>query len=484
MSKVFFLVIIQILIFSFLFSQTAPDSLWFYTYGENLDQKTYSLIQCSDGNFVFTGNTYENGNANVYLIKTDENGNELWNKTYSRSNFDFGVSVYETSDAGLIITGLTLSDNFDIYLIRTDVNGDTLWTKAIDNSFNEQGGSVIQTDDGGFLITGMGGTSDFGNKLILFKTDENGNVLWNNYIGGEIGNSGNSLQQTSDGGFIITGYKATGNGSCDLYLVKADAYGDTLWTKGFCETGTNVSCFGKDVKQTSDDGFIIAGTVEYDAGECNIYLIRTDEFGETLWIKNLGDITDCGAESIQQTNDGGFIISGWRHEIGLPNPNIYILKTDSLGDSLWSRSYGGTLNDVAYDLVEDSSGDFIITGFTDSTPSQGGCSSFLLKLGYETNTDNIINSSNFSAINYPNPFNPSTTINFSIPKESNVELSIFNIKGQKVKNLVTNNFEKGNHSVVWLGKDESGKHVSSGVYLYKLNVNGKTEAVKKCLLSK
>jgi|GEM_PF-3363878 len=436
MSKVFFLVIIQILIFSFLFSQTAPDSLWFYTYGENLDQKTYSLIQCNDGNFVFTGNTYENGNANVYLIKTDENGNELWNKTYSRSNFDFGVSVYETSDAGLIITGLTLSDNFDIYLIRTDVNGDTLWTKAIDNSFNEQGGSVIQTDDGGFLITGMGGTSDFGNKLILFKTDENGNVLWNNYIGGEIGNSGNSLQQTSDGGFIITGYKATGNGSCDLYLVKADAYGDTLWTKGFCETGTNVSCFGKDVKQTSDDGFIIAGTVEYDAGECNIYLIRTDEFGETLWIKNLGDITDCGAESIQQTDDGGFIMSGWRHKIGLPHPDIYILKTDSLGDSLWSKSFGGSLNDVAYDLVIDSSGDFIVTGFTNSTPSQVDCSPFLLKLGYETNADSIINSSYFSAINYPNPFNPSTTINFSITKESNVELSIFNIKGQKVKTLL------------------------------------------------
>ena len=484
MNKVFLLVIIHILIFSFLFSQTAPDSLWFYTYGENLNLKTHSLIQCSDGNFVFTGYTYENGDANVYLIKTDENGNELWNKTYSRSNFDFGVSVYETSDAGLIITGQTFSDNLDIYLIRTDANGDTLWTKAIDNSFNEQGGSVIQTDDGGFLITGMGGTSDFGNKLILFKTDENGNVLWNNYIGGEIGNSGNSLQQTSDGGFIITGYKATGNGSCDLYLVKTDAYGDTLWTKGFCETGTNVSCFGKDVKQTSDDGFIITGTVEYDAGDCNIYLIRTNEFGETLWIKNLGYISDCGAESIQQTTDDGFIISGWRREIESTHPDIYILKTDSLGDSLWSKSFGGSLNDVAYDLVVDSSGEFIVTGFANYSPSQGSCSSFLLKLGYETNTNNIINSSYFSAINYPNPFNPTTTIKFSISEKSKVNLSVYNIKGQKVKTLINNHYSKGFHSVIWNGNNEFGNSIGSGVYLYKLKVNGKTEAVKKCLLLK
>ncbi len=481
MGKLVLVVIIQILFFSFLFSQTIPDSLWFYTYGENLDLKTYSLIQCSDGNFVFTGNTYENGNANVYLIKTDENGNELWNKTYSRSNRDAGCSVYETSDAGLIITGQTFSDNLDIYLIRTDANGDTLWTKAIDNSFNEQGRSVIQTDDGGFLITGMGGTSDFGNKLILFKTDENGNVLWNNYIGGEIGNSGNSLQQTSDGGFIITGYKATGIGSCDLYLVKTNVYGDTLWTKGFSETGTNVACYGNDVRQTNDNGFIIAGNVQYDAGGCNIYLIRTNEYGDTLWTKTIGVLLDCGAESIQQTNDGGFIISGWKRYLA-GNPNIYILKTDSLGDSLWSKSFGGDYSDVAFDLVVDSEGEFIITGYTDSYPSPGNGNAFLLKLGYETCTDNIINSSHYSMVNYPNPFNPTTTISFSIPEKNNVKLSIFNIKGQIVKTVINESFESGNHSVIWHGNDESGKPVGSGVYLYQIKTSSKIITKRMMLL--
>jgi len=86
--------------------------------------------------------------------------------------------------------------------------------------------------------------------------------------------------------------------------------------------------------------------------------------------------------------------------------------------------------------------------------------------------------------NYPNPFNPTTTISFSIPEESKVELSVYNIKGQKVRTLTNNNFDKGNHSVVWNGIDDTGNSVGSGVYLYKLNVNGKSESVNKCLLLK
>ncbi len=206
MNKVLLVAIIQILFFSFLFSQTVPDSLWFNIYSGDLSEKAHSLIQTSDDNFVFTGRSYEDGNSNVYLVKTDEDGIVLWSRTYNRSSSDYGYSVYETSDAGLIITGNTKSsnlENMDIYLIRTDAEGDTLWTRSFDNSLNEFGHSVIQTDDGGFVVTGRGQTPDSGQKMILLKTDENGDILWSNYIGGELGSAGNSLQQTSDGGFII-----------------------------------------------------------------------------------------------------------------------------------------------------------------------------------------------------------------------------------------------------------------------------------------
>ncbi|MDP8201509.1 MAG: T9SS type A sorting domain-containing protein [Candidatus Tenebribacter burtonii] len=487
MKKILLVVIIQVLGFSFLFSQTAPDSLWFNIYSGDLSEKAHSLIQTSDDNFVFTGRSYEDGNTNVYLVKTNEDGIVLWSRTYDRSNWDFGYSVCETSDAGLIITGQTRSnslENADIYLIRTDAEGDTLWTKSFDSNLNEFGRSVIQTVDGGFMVTGFGQTPDSGNKMILLKTDENGNILWNCHIGGEFGSSGKSILQTSDGGFIITGHNGTGGGSADLYLIKTNTYGDTLWTKGFQETGIDVACYGNDVKQTNDNGFIIAGEVEYNVDDSNIYLIKTDENGNKLWSKTFGDYLDCGAESVQETNDGGYIISGWKHEIGSGHTDIYILKTNSLGDSLWSKSFGGAINDIAYDLVEDSEGNFIVTGYTDSYPLPGNCSAFLLKLGYETGTNKILNSSDFSTTNYPNPFNPTTTIEFSIQNFSVVELSIFNIKGQIIKTLINESLNIGDYSVTWNGVDEYGNSVSSGIYLYKLNVNDKTEAVKKCLLLK
>jgi hypothetical protein len=485
MNKILLIVIIQILFVSFLFSQTAPDSLWFNTYGGNLDHKTYSLIQCSDGGFVFTGNTYESGNSDVYLIKTDEDGIVLWSRNYDRSNSDYGYSVYETSDNGLIIAGYTKSynlENMDIYLIRTDSDGDTLWTKSFDNTLFEFGQSVIQTYDGGFMVTGWGQTPDSGCKMILLKADENGNILWHNYIGGEFSSAGKSLQQTIDGGFIITGYNGTGIGSSDLFLVKTNDDGDTLWTKGFNESGTNVACYGNDIKQTNDNGFIIAGEVEYNVDDSDIFLVRTDEYGNTLWTKTFGDIPDCGAESVQQTNDGGFIMSGWKHEIGSGHYDIYILKTDSYGDSLWSKSFGGIYDDIAYDLVEDSEDEFIVTGYTDSYPLPGHCSAFLLKLGYETGTDNIINSLYFSATNYPNPFHQKTTISFSITRKSNINISIYNIKGQKIRTLTQLEFTKGSHSIIWNGDDDNGKAVYPGLYFYVLQVNGKSKVVKKCLL--
>ncbi|MCD4817789.1 MAG: T9SS type A sorting domain-containing protein [Candidatus Cloacimonetes bacterium] len=98
--------------------------------------------------------------------------------------------------------------------------------------------------------------------------------------------------------------------------------------------------------------------------------------------------------------------------------------------------------------------------------------------------DNVVSINVYQLCNYPNPFNPSTTISFSISAKSNIELSIYNVKGQKVKSLVNESFKKGNHSVIWYGVDESGKSVSSGIYFYILNANGKIEKVKKCLLLK
>jgi hypothetical protein len=237
------------------------------TFGGSNSDWGSSVQQTSDGGYIIAGftNSFGAGEEDVYLIKTDANGDTLFTKTFGGGRNDEGFSVQQTSDGGYIIAGFTWSfhaGNFDVYLIKTDANGDTLFTKTFGGTSNDYGYSVQQTSDGGYIIAGSN----------LIKTDANGNTLFTKTL------SGNSVQQTSDGGYIIAGSTYSfGTGSKDVYLVKTDANGNTLFTKTF---GGSSDDAGESVQQTSDGGYIIAGwTYSFGAGSKDVYLIKTDSNG-------------------------------------------------------------------------------------------------------------------------------------------------------------------------------------------------------------
>ena len=210
-----------------------------------------------------------------------------WTKTFGGTSYDVGSSVQQTTDGGYIITGSTESFGngvSDVYLIKTDVNGTEQWNKTFGGTEYDLGYSVQQTTDGGYIITGF--TYSFGNgngysEVYLIKTDGNGTEQWNKTFGGTGDDYGSSVQQTTDGGYIITGYTSSfGNGGYDLYLIKTDGSGVEQWNKTFGGTGDDI---GSSVQQTTDGGYIITGStgnLGLYSIDNEVYLIKTDENGD------------------------------------------------------------------------------------------------------------------------------------------------------------------------------------------------------------
>ncbi len=296
-----------------------------------------SVQQTTDGGYIIAGKTYTFGNAlgysDVYLIKTDLNGDTLWTKTFGGMLDEIGLSVQQTNEGGYIISGST--DSFgngssDMYLIKTNSYGETLWTKTYGGEYYEAGMSVQQTTDGGYILTGM--TSSFGvdsYNVYLIKTSSNGDTLWTKTIGGEHLYTGNSIQQTTDGGYIISGSgRADVDDDLDVLLIKTDINGETIWTNTF---GGQFWDYGYSAHQTIDGGYIITGSTPSNGNAYDVYLIKTDNIGDTLWTKTFGGVYDDRGVSVQQTTDGGFIVTGSKLMPEKGATDIYLIKTDEYG---------------------------------------------------------------------------------------------------------------------------------------------------------
>ncbi len=406
----------------------------------------YSVQQIADGGYIIVGGTgsFGVGYNDVYLIKTNENGDTLWTKNYGGTSYDDGYSVQQTSDNGYIIAGVTNSFGAgynDVYLIKTNESGDTLWTKTYGGTDHDRGFSVQQTLDGGYIIAGY--TESFGAGIYdvyLIKTNANGDTIWTKTYGGIDSDIGRAVQQTSDNGYIIAGYTSSfGAGLTDVYLIKTNESGDTLWTKTYGGTDND---WGFSVQQTSDNGYIIVGkTSSFGAGSWDVYLIKTNENGDTLWTKTYGSTDNDYGYSVQQTTDNGYIIAGNTYSFGTGTGDVYLIKTNEEGDTLWTKTYGGTDNDGGNSVQQTSDGGYIIVGSTGNIFA-GSADVYLIKTDVNGNVSGIFNNS-FSkkdVINiYPNPNKGVFTIEIYDlqPSADGYDLRIYDILGCEIIKFTT-----------------------------------------------
>lgn len=261
-----------------------------------------SVQQTADGGYILAGRS---------LIKTDASGSEQWNRTFNGSGIF--KSVQQTSDGGYIGAGAINRESGDYHpdgwLIKTDENGDEQWNRTFWGGGFGVIESVQQTGDGGYVLAGTRGTrgGDIGGAWLI-KVNANGDEQWNRTFGewnrtfGGRGEMVYSIRQTSDGGYILAGF--------GFLFIKTDANGNMLWGKNKKFKGKELA-LARSARQTSDGGYIIAGDA-YSEGGSNkdSWLIKVDENGNEQWNMSLRGAQNSEAYSVQQTKDRSYIIAG------------------------------------------------------------------------------------------------------------------------------------------------------------------------------
>ncbi len=503
--------------YSFTLCQNS-DTLWTKHYDNNGWDIFYKVIQTADSNFVCVGNTHPFDNkdrdSDFLVTKTSGFGDVIWNRYSETLALEGFSSVIEMKDHGddlLLVGGYAgeLSSGGDnVYIVRTDNFGNIRWEKRFDyDNFIDSGRDIVKTYDHNYIVLAVGGevvenwqdlgVSPFNDNIWLLKINIRGDTLWTKSfdLGFLFDESPSKIIQTSDSCFVVTGSIHTPLTSPweDLFIAKFDHNGELLWNKIYGSDGYDN---GMDIKRTKDGGFIIVGKYVKNfetENNADIWLLKTDVNGDTLWTKTYGGYNSEWGNSIEITPDNGYIMTGVTETFGAGFWDVWVVRTDSLGDTLWTKTFGNVSGDLGYSIAKTFDDGYIIGGVY--TALDGGSrDGYLIRLAPENPTDikghkNQISNEFKLFQNYPNPFNPSTTIKYTIPtppkfsplargrtKVGFVTLKVYDILGKEVTSLVNEKKQPGNYEINF-----NASSLSSGMYFYELR-SGNFREVKKMLL--
>ena len=318
------------------------------------DVVTYSVDQTNDGGYIAGGAIATiNNKSDFWLLKTDGLGNQQWVNTFGTVEKDICYAVQQTTDGGYILTGYigeTDTSEGEIWISKTDISGTQIWSNTYGSGRAEY--SVQQTTGGGYIIP----TGD----MDIFKIDVNGNTEWScNYYPDM--NAIFSVKQTIDGGYVMTGLVI--NNGADIRIIKVNSIGGVEWIKTYGNnTFFNES---RDIEQTTDGGYIIAGTKGLSDTSGVAWLLKTDNQGDTMWTNTIPDIHSTTVFSVAQTTDGGYIFSGGTG-INENYFDIFLVKTDVNGDKQWSKIFGDIGTDISFSVEQTIDGGYIVAGYSSS----------------------------------------------------------------------------------------------------------------------
>ena len=301
------------------------------TFGGTALDYAYSVVATSDGGYALAGYTYSYGmgESDMWLVKTDAKGQVEWDQTFGGTNSEAAQTVIATSDGGYALAGFSDSygvGDLDMWLVKTDANGQAEWNQTFGGTAEDIALFGIATSDGGYALAGRTysyGTGD--SDMWLVKTDANGQAEWNQTFGGVKKDEAYSVITTSDGGYALSGFTGSyGTGSWDMWLIKTNASGHIEWNQTFGGSSRDVAL---SVITNSDGGYVLAGgTYSFGAGDSDMWLMKTDANGQAEWNQTFGGTAFDAAYSVIATSDGGYALTGRTQSFGMGNDDLWLIK--------------------------------------------------------------------------------------------------------------------------------------------------------------
>jgi len=469
MKKCLLFCTLTVTLIAFLFSETLPAQSTFYKkYDFPGDDFGKYVIQTSDGGYAVVGTTNSRGAGgyDVLLIVTDANGDSLWTKTYGETGNDEGYCLIQTGDGGFIITATkdVPGKYGDGWVFKTDAEGEIVWEYLFGTNLGgESASSIVETGDNAYLVSGTLNT-----KSYLLKIDGEGNVLWEqSYFPAK--NSGtSSICKIDDNLYAVAGaFQMSSGGEWYPNMFTVDAGGNLGYQLTYSFFGGGSFNF---IINASDGNMIFGGQ---EAGQNVLYKISSN--GLEVWNYKYGSQLNSGIQSATRTSDNNIVIA---------DNSFYasIRKVDnSTGDTLWTRtSYLGTEYPKYTGITTTSDNGLIITGYTDGhdvilvkTMQNGSMEG--VGDNRKANNGIVLNNS------YPNPFVNNTGISFKLEHLHTVKLFITDNKYKPVCNLVNKPLSPGEYKYYWDGKTNNGADCPAGIYYLILKTEGGIAGVKKLI---
>ena len=356
-------------------------------YGGTQNERGYSVKQTSDGGYVIVGSStsYGAGGSDLWILKVDGLGEFSWSKTYGGQGNDIGRDITQTSDGGYIITGYTKSfssgGDMDLWLIKTDANGESClysdggtcsensskWIKSFGTSGNDYGNSVQETSEGDFIVAGKSGRIP---SVFVIKTNSSGEKIWENLYGTGPGDRAQYIIERQDLGFLIVGKENANNVDDKLCLINIDTDGTEVWHSLYGGGGADG---GNHISEVSGGGYIIAGaTKSYGNGNWDdLWLVKTSTGGSMEWQKTFGGSYTETGNYTHEKDEGGYMVTGSTESIGQGFYDIWVVSTDYTGNEIYSQTFGGSMDDKAIRGARGNSGELLIIGYTESFGNGG-----------------------------------------------------------------------------------------------------------------